>query len=573
MKRIENSYRLDDIDTRLSADEIRKSLSDFEYFMSHYQQIVNKERQTKPFKLNAFQKMLFATLLPMIRTDTRLDKRHHVVVCKPRQVGASVGIVAFINYLCAFVDGMNNLNIAHVFPVGDTITKFYNQKVEPIISGVHPDLFPTIERETLSSSILTHYKDIKGIQRNNYYELISSNANSIRSSSIHVLLEDEVAFYSHPEQLDSAIMPALPAYGFSLVVYLSTFEDRKSHYFQEKILTAQQNPEDWTLIFVPWYMMYPERPQGLDVDDVYLTEEEDIRYRDEVIIPNLIKDDVPKSRWGDCIDWYFKQKRAVPNVKMEFPTTIEEVLTMHAAKKVFSQSSIDEQKKNILDGDYYRLVEDPITRKVEAKKEEDPTPFRIFRPPVYGRRYMLVADPITAMNEDTDIFAMMVFDTSNNEQVAVFAGRDYPVEDYASFAVNIAKIYNNAVICPESNVADALIACIRASGYYYFYYPNQSARARRDPGIRTTASSKPDMIDKLTLLLDNNRIILHDRDTIEQLEYFEKTVKDKRDGGVSVKMAARAGKHDDFVACGWIYAATLDDQQLTGRRRSGFAFL
>lgn len=905
MKKVENSYRLDNANQRLSADEIRKSLADFEYFMGHYQQIVNKERQTTPFKLNEFQKLLFATLLPMIKKETRLDKRHHVVVCKPRQVGASVGVVAFINYICAFVDGMNNLNIAHVFPVGDTITKFYNQKVEPIISGVHPDLFPSVERETLSSSILTHYKDIKGINRNNYYELISSNANSIRSSSIHVLLEDEClsgdveiltdrgfkrldsldktekvaqydmnndgvsfvkpiryidreyngdayewsrdgytfvstsrhafvvgrrtgkqrnknkfsrveahsvhtnndylfptwgygqakhvplspierlgiaiqadgsvigvkhkvgkagnnvgwtmcrialkrqskmrrlerlldeaglvytkheqkrkgyfsyafdlpfenpkllpsflsvecsyerareiihevlmwdgfgldreilhdklyiprfshyssvvkenrdfvaavavqagiqvktgvqidnrsethkdiyrvymtsrettsyqvfkktpinyegrvycvevpsgcivvrtggkvwvtgncSFYSKPEQLDSAIMPALPAYGFSLVVYLSTFEDRKSTYFQEKILTAQKNPEDWTLIFVPWYVIYPERGQGLSVDDVYLSEEEDVLYRDEVIIPNLIKDNIPKSRWGDCIDWYFKQKRAVPNIKMEFPTTIEEVLTMHAAKKVFSEETLNRHRKNLLDGRYYRLMEDPISRKVEARVEEDPTPLKIYRNPVYGHKYLLVADPITAMNEDTDIFAMMVFDTTNNEQVAVFAGKDYPVEDYASFAVNLAKIYNNAPICPESNVADAFVACIRAMGYYYFYYPNNGARARRDPGIRTTASSKPDMIDKLTLLLDNDRIIIHDKDTIDQLTTFEKRVKQKRDGGVSVKMEARAGHHDDAVAVCWIYAATLDDRQLLGHKRSGFAFL
>ena len=204
MKKLENDYQLANKTERLSAEDIRRVLTDFEFFMGNYQQIVNKERKMVPFKLNAFQRKLFETLLPMVHPDTRLDRRTTVVIIKGRQVGASVGVSAFINYLCAFVEGMENLSIAHTFPATDTVSKFYLMKVKPIITGVHPDLFPTVERENLSSSIVTHYKDIKGIRRNNHYELVSANASSIRSSTVNIVLEDEVAFYSHPEDLDNA---------------------------------------------------------------------------------------------------------------------------------------------------------------------------------------------------------------------------------------------------------------------------------------------------------------------------------------------------------------------------------
>lgn len=196
-KQIECDYRLPNKDTHLKPDEIRAAVTNFEYYMSHFQQVVNKERDLVPFKLNAFQRRLFETILPMVQKETRIDKRRNVICVKGRQVGASVGTVALLHYICAYASGVSNLSICHVFPVGDTVSRFYNQKVVPIISGCHPDIFPTMERENMSASILTHYKDIKGIPRHNYYELVSSGASSIRSSSISMVCLDECAYYAY----------------------------------------------------------------------------------------------------------------------------------------------------------------------------------------------------------------------------------------------------------------------------------------------------------------------------------------------------------------------------------------
>lgn len=567
MKAIKNSYLLPNVEDRMSPDDLRRSLSDFEFFMGNYQQITNKERKVVPFKLNDFQKKFFETMLPLVKKETRLEKRHNVVVLKSRQVGASVSTVAFINYICSFVDGMENLSIAHTFPVTDTISKFYTKKVEPIISGVHPDLYPNIERETLGSSIITRYNDIKGIRRNNYYELVSAGASSIRSDTVNIWIADEVAMYAHPEVLEDAVSPAIPDYGFSLVVYLSTFEDRKSDYFLSKIKTAIDNPEDWTILFLPWFLTYPERPAGVDLSSLNLTE-----YDNTVIMPAMAAYGVPQDRWGDCIDWYHRRSLMTSNMKKEYPTTVEEVLTLGDDKTVFSPESIERQRANIMEGTPYRLVTDNATRKVEAHKTEE-SPFRIFKNPMFGHKYRLVVDPITAVNEDTDIFAMNMFDINTLEQVATFNGNDMPLEDYADFAVSMCKIYNNAEICPETNVAEAFIVLVRALGYYFFYYENPQNRAKKIPGIRTTATSKENMIDKLKLLLDTDRIKLHDKETIDELTYFERKIKKRVDGGQSVRMAARKGHHDDNVATLWIFAGSLDQRQMAGSTGRGWAIL
>ena len=565
-KKLENSYRLDNAEQNISPEDIRRAVNEFEFFMSHYQQIVNKERQLVPFKLNAFQRKLFETILPMVKKETRLDRRHRVVVVKGRQVGASVGVVALINYICAYVSGMEHLNIGHVFPVGDTISKFYQQKVSPIITGVHPNLFPTMERETLSSSILTHYKDIKGIPRDNYYELISSGASSIRSSTVNVLLEDEVAFYTHPEQLEDAILPAMPDYGFSLIVYLSTVSDKKTTFFLDKIKAARDNPEDWSLVFVPWYFTYPERSVGIDFDSLILNE-----YEANVMVPAFERDNIPRERWGDCIDWYRRREQDGTSMKMEYPTTLEEVLTIGEDERVFNGDSLDAQKENIEDAPYYRLVTDNLTGKVEAQTTNDETPLKIYRKPVYGRRYRLVVDPITAQSDASDYFAMMVFDTKSHEQMAVFHGRGYSDDDYADFAVAMAKIYNNAEICPEINVASGFVAGVNNRHYYHWFYANERARKNREIGLRTTASSKEKMIDQLKTLLDRGLIKVHDRENLDELNNFVKKVKMRSDGSKSVYMAAKGKTHDDLVACNFIYAGSLSQYDLEQRKKTGFS--
>lgn len=567
-KLIPNDYRLANGGTRIPPENIRKALSDPEFFLANYQQIVNKERQTVPFKLNAFQKMLFSLVVPKIASATRINKRHNIVICKGRQQGASVSIVALINYICAFLDNTNNLVCLHTFPVGQTISKFYARKVEPIISGVHPDLYPTMTRDNLGSSMITTYKDIKGIRRNNIYELVSANASSIRSDSVHLVIMDECSFYRNPYQLEAAIAPAIPDTGFSLVIYVSTFED-KNDFFKEKIVTARDNPEDWTLIFAPWFMTYPEVPYGIDYRQIELSE-----YATDVMIPAMREYGIPMEQWGDKIVWYNKKLTELGKITTfkEYPTTIDEVLAYGEDQSVFQRVSLDAQEKNILPGKQYRIITDNSTGKVEAQ-EVEASPFTIFKEPIYGHQYLLAIDPITAQSETTDYFVIQVMDTTNNEQVAVFREKGLQDEDYADWAVSIGTIYNKAMICPEINVANGFIVSVNARRYYKWWFDGKKNKADRIPGLRTTVSTKERFIDALSAMLDRGSIILHDRTTLDELRNFVKIVKRRPDGTQSIRRQAKGNGHDDTVAGLFIYAGTRDLRQIEGRKKSTFAII
>lgn len=902
-KLIPNDYRLDNLNTKITPENIRKALSDPEFFLANYQQIVNKERQTVPFRLNAFQKMLFSLVVPKIASATRLNRRHNIVICKGRQQGASVSIVALINYICAFLDNTNNLVCLHTFPVGQTISKFYARKVQPIISGVHPDLYPTMERDNLGTSMITTYKDIKGIRRNNIYELVSANASSIRSDSVHLVIMDEClsgdveiltdegfkrldsldktervaqfdceteeisfakplryidreyngdafewsvgdnasfistshhdfvvrtennsrkakpnfykcpayavttncnyyvpvtgygsakdspltamerlgiatqadgyvigerhrkgkrgdnvgwtmcrmqlkrkskidrmkrlldeagvewgtedterakegyvtfyydlpysnpkllssfldvecsyerareilheilhwdgygldretihgltylpsnsyysstvkenrdfvvaialqagqrasvgvqvdnrsekhndvyraylrkatrqsyekfnkkpinykgrvycvtmpkgtiivrtgkdvwvcgncGFYRNPYQLEAAIAPAIPDMGFSLVIYVSTFDD-KNDFFKNKIITARDNPEDWTLIFAPWFMTYPEVPYGIDYRQLELSE-----YASETIIPAMREYGVPSEQWGDKIVWYNKKHTELGKVNTfkEYPTTIDEVLAYGEDRCVFQKESLDAQEKNIMPGTPMRFVTDNATGRVEMQ-ETDVSPFTLFRYPIPGHRYRICIDPITAVGESTDYFVMGVFDMSNNEQVAIFRDRGLQDEDYADWAVSMGTIYNKAELCPEINVANGFVVAVNARRYFRWFYVSRKAQADRTPGLRTTVSSKELFLDRLNALLDRDNIILHDQTTLDELRGFIRIIKVRGDGTKYARAAAKSGAHDDTVMVLALLAGSLDMRQIEGRKKSGFAII
>ena len=556
-----NEYPLSET---LTPDQIRKALTgDFDGFKYFFENcMVLQDRDTRQFvhpTMNRGQEMIARTILSYVDKNTRATSHKECIILGPRQFGKSTLLTSIASYIEAYVSGMENLNIVHTMHQATAAAKFFKQKMAPIITNVNPAIFPTIMRETLGTSTLLQYKDVKGIRRGGYYEITSAGSNSVRSGTVSVWLCDEPSEYRNPEAVEDSVSGAISSYGWSFTAYIGTFSDRLSNYFLNKIQTALNNPEEMELVFIPWFLVYGREGDeiGVDMDDLD-------EYERDVIVPEMIKYNVSYEEFAQKIGWYRRRSLRTSKMRYEFPTSIDDILNLTADKKVFSKEAIENQRKNQEAGTPYTFSTDVLTRKVEAKKS-DASPFRIFRPPVYGHKYKVVVDPITASSEDTDIFAMSVFDDSNMEQVAVFAGREYSVEDYADFAVSMAKIYNNAV-------ADAFLVACRGLGYYYYYYESSQARKKREPGVRTTASTKERMIDKLSLALEGKKIILHDEETINELEWFEKRVRTRSDGTQFIRMCARSHKHDDFVACCWIYVSTLDDSKLNGKK-SGFAFL
>lgn len=569
-KILENDYQFDDT---LTGDQIRMALSgDFDGFKYFFENcMLLQDRDTRQFvhpKMNKGQEMIARTILGYVAKDTRATVHKECVILGPRQFGKSTLLTAISDYIEAYVSGMENLNIVHTLHTGDAAAKFFKQKIAPILTNVHPMIFPTIERDSSNSSTLLKYRDVKGIRRGGFYEILSAGSNSVRSGTVSVWLCDEPSEYRNPEAVEDAISGAISSYGWSFTAYIGTFSDRLSNYFLNKVQAALDNPNEMELVFIPWFLVY-----GREGDGVGLTTDDYTTYDKEVVIPEMQKYGIPEDEWHDKIGWYHRRALRTSKMKFEFPTSVQDILALTADRSVFNKESLDKQEKNIIAGGCYRMVTDNATGRVEAQ-ETDVSPFIIYRKPIYGHRYRIAIDPITARSEDTDNFIMHVFDLDNHEQVATFCDRGLADEDYADWAVSIGAIYNKAELCPEINVANGFIVAVNAKRYYHWYYQDKKCRADRIPGLRTSVSTKERMIDALSALLDRETIIIHDENTLDELRNMIKKVRSRSDGTKTVRMQAKKGHHDDRVAAAWIYAGSLDTRQIEGKRTGqGWAIL
>jgi hypothetical protein len=568
-KILQNDYQLDDV---LTKDQIKRALSGdfagFKYFFENC--MLLQDRDTRQYvhpKMNKGQEMIARTILGYVAKDTRATVHKECVILGPRQFGKSTLLTSISDYIEAYVAGMENLNIVHTLHTGDAAAKFFKQKIAPILTNVHPMIFPTIERDSSNSSTLLKYRDVKGIRRGGFYEVLSAGSNSVRSGTVTVWLCDEPSEYRSPEAVEDAISGAVPDHGFSFTAYIGTFSDRLSSYFLNKIQAALDNPDEMELVFIPWFLVY-----GQEGDGVGLTTDNYTEYDKTVIIPEMQKYGIPESEWHDKIGWYHRRALRTSKMKYEFPTSVKDILLLTADRAVFSKESLDKQEENILAGKNYRILTDNQTKKVEAQ-ETDISPLTIYKKPLYGHKYRISIDPITARSDDSDNFAMHVMDLSNHEQVARFKENGLTDEEYADWAVAMGTIYNNADLCPEINVANGFVVAVNARRYYRWFYQDMKSRADRIPGIRTTVGSKEVMLDRLGSMLDRGTIIIHDEDTLDELRNMIKKIKTRTDGSKTIKMLAKKGHHDDLVAALWIYAGSLDLAQIEGRTRSNWAIL
>ena len=556
----------------LTADQIRLALSgDYEGFKYFFENcLLIQDRDTRQYvhpKMNVGQQMIAKAIFKNVDKRTRKDEHREIVVIGPRQFGKSTLFTAIGDYLPAYVPGMENLNTVHTLQTGTTANKYFKQKIAPIVANVHPAIFPTIERDTLGTSTLLRFKDIKGIPRGGYYEITSAGSNSVRSGTVSVWLCDEPSEYRNPEAVEDAVSGAISSYAWSFTAYIGTFSDRLSDYFLNKIKLALDNPDEIELIFIPWFLVYGREGDGLGFTEDNITE-----YDREVIIPEMQKWGIPREDWYDKLGWYHTRSLRTSKMRYEFPSSIDDIINMTSDKMVFQEESLDKQEENIMVGKPYRVLTDNATKRIEAQ-ETEVSPFVIFKPPRAGHKYRIAIDPITAQSADSDFFCMHVMDLANNEQVAVFRERGLQDEDYADWAVSIGTIYNKAELCPEINVANGFIVAVNARRYYRWWYQNKKNQADRIPGLRTTVSSKELFVDKLNAMLDRGTIIIHDKETLSELRNFVKIVRSRTDGTKYVRMAAKGKSHDDLVMSLCIYAGTVDSRAIEGRKKSNFAII
>lgn len=195
----------------------------------------------------------------------------------------------------------------------------------------------------------------------------------------------------------------------------------------------------------------------------------------------------------------------------------------------------------------------PLHSTLEVKQYKAPKP---------KHSYVIVAD--VSRGKGLDYSAAQIIDTTQMpyEQVATYRSNMVTPTDYAKELFILSKLYNQATILVEVNDIGGQVSDILYDDYgceTLLFTESAGARGKRistgysktaDRGIRTTKTVKAVGCSILKLLIEQQQLLIHDFDTIQELSRFSKK-------GTSYE--AEKGSTDDLVM-GLVLFAWLSNQ-------------
>ena len=186
----------------------------------------------------------------------------------------------------------------------------------------------------------------------------------------------------------------------------------------------------------------------------------------------------------------------------------------------------------------------------------------MYKSPVVGHTYICVAD--VSRGKGLDYSAFQIIDVSEMpyEQVCVFRDNMITPVDYAEIIYRTTKGYNNSYILVEINDIGEQVSEILSYDFDVetLLFTESAGRSGKrisggfskgtDKGIRTTKTVKSIGCNMLKLLVEQDQLIIHDWNTINELSKFSRKAN---------SYEAESGSHDDLVMC-LVLFSWLSDQ-------------
>lgn len=397
------------------------------------------------------------------------------VICKiPRQSGKSITTVAFLLHCILFNNHYNVAILAHKGSAANGLLARLKLAYENL---------PT----WLQSGIVEWNKGNIELENGSKIGAFATSADGLRSGSYDAILLDEFAFVPDniAEEFFESTYPVISSGSNTKIIIVST--PKGMNHFYTSWIRAQKKLSDYIPIEVHWSAI-PGRDQA---------------WKEQTI-----------------------RNTSAEQFKQEFETEF-----IGSSSTLISGSKITQLMS---------LMENPI------KKDGY---IDIYHKPVEGHTYVLSADVAEGQELDYSCFSIMDVTTLPYVHVAKYRNNAispllYPTEIY-----RWAKEYNNAFVLVEINSIGLQVADIL---YNDFNYENMirikpatktgqkmsAGNKKTNLGLKQSVQTKKIGCANLKTLIENDKIITHDIETISELTTF---VINKS------SYAAEAGKNDDLV--------------------------
>ena len=283
----------------LSKREWADVMLDFSKFVSHHI-IINKQGKAVQMKMNEAQEKVAELILRYVFPPKGQNPRPiKLVIHKSRQMGISTILTLIEKYIAS---RKTKINLLHILPDEKLAKNYWIEKGEPLWQGSDPQILPAAK----ATNTPTPYIQVKeyadtDMQVNIRYTG-SNSKSAMRSSTNHIVILDEYAFFENVRRLEKGVLASQPKTGMAITVYVST-ADGMNHFY-DVVKQAQEPNSGIEHLFLPWHMLKEyERPISRESRLYDLNKYVPTDY-DMKLFSIFEKEGYPEDSWLHKVSWY-----------------------------------------------------------------------------------------------------------------------------------------------------------------------------------------------------------------------------------------------------------------------------
>ena len=476
------------VDIEFTEDQVKeymKCAKDPVYFIRNYVKVVSLDKGLIPFDLYNYQE----ELLNIIHNN------RFAIAKLPRQSGKSTSIVSYILHYVLFNQNMNVAILANKQSTAREI--LYRLKMAY-------EYLPL----WLQQGIVEWNKGSIELENGSKITASSTSASAIRGGSFNMIFLDEFAHVPNniAEEFFSSVYPTVTSGQTTKVLMVSTPNGLNLFYYYWKNAMKKVG-ENGKNEYIPFEVHWSQ---------------------------------IPLYPGGPLRDQKWKDKQIQNTSEQQFQTEFE-------CDFIGSTNTlISSSKLHIMNFDT------PISK--------SPDGIDIYEEPKSDHNYIIVVD--TARGQGKDYSALLVVDITEPPYKVVLKYRNNLISPmvYPTVIKTIADKYNNAYVLIETNdigsqVADVLYEDLEYDNMASTVYKGRSGQvissgfggAQMQRGVRTTVPVKKLGCSVLKSLVENDKLLIHDMDIINELYTFV---------AKGQSFEADEGHNDDLVMClvlfGWL---------------------
>lgn len=535
-----------------------------------YLTIRNKDADLVPLIPNSTQ----LRFLDTIQRQRRKGRPTFIYVIKARQVGISTITQAVFFSFTAMRPNVSALDVAHDVDGASNIFKM-NEMFYEEMSKNHPHLVPQKKRA-----------DEKRIEfAGTYSRMMIDTANNTKVGRAYTLQYahlSECCYYKNFKEIMQSLRPAIAESPDTIVILESTAnghnEAAKFYWKIKKAFEADPENVDWIPMFCSWkeHKEYSRDFYTLTLREKFAASLSD-KERKIVKEHGLTLEQLNWRR--HMIDDAFGGDDE--KFQVEYPLTDKEAF-VSTSLRVFPERLTDPQKVNVVVPKQRGEME--LVDRRPSFIPDSKGFLKIYQESQPEERYVIGADTCESALTHDEACAQVI-KRSTWTQVAHLHGHMNP-EDFAARLFALGIYYNSALLCPERN-GPGLVVVTYLAGRHYPRMCKQKRAVVSDEGqwteteeygFHTNVKTKPLVIDQLQNALRTLLLVLHDEQTLSELETY--VVKQVNKEG-HVEMGAEEGLRDDCVmalAIAMHYAHQLPSatqtfspqRNFTGNPRTGY---